>query len=952
MLNHCKLPPACCKLPVTCCKLFLFILLVAPLALSAQQFGGNPSSLKWDQINTDTVRIIFPRGMVKEGQRVANIVQYLNHYTRSSIGNRQQKMSIVLQNQTLESNGYVQLGPFRSEFYLTPPPSSFDLGGLNWVDQLSLHEYRHALQNMNFRQGISKVFYYLGGELGQAAITNIAVPNWFWEGDAVVMETALSAEGRGRLPAFFDGFRGLTLSDKRYTYMKIRNGSYVDYIPNHYPLGYLMATYGREHYGQTFWKEVTTDAVRFRGLFYPFSHSLKKRTGKNVTGFYRAMLSEYAPIWKAYASRKDTTAAVPVGAPVKTVTNYNYVYPAGNNNWIVLKNSYRRIPGIYLLDSTGKETLLVRPGINFDNFFSYKNGKVVWAEARYDARWTWKDYTVIKMYDLSTGHTRKITPRNRYFSPDIAHNGQQLVATVTSPSLEYRLHVIDAQTGHLQKILPNPDNWYYTYPRFTADDQYVISAVRNQQGQMALVQQSITTGESTVLIPFSQTAYGAPVVSKDTLYFTAAIKDVNDVYAFTLSDKQLYQVTSRGNSALHVAVDPAINRLLFSEFSADGYTLRSTALNKDAWRGIVIGENQHSKWLRPDFKEGGDILGKIPAHTYAVKKYPKAYRLFNFHSWVPTLNDPEYSFTVYADNILNTAATNIGYTYNRNEGSSALSANFLYGAWFPYLSAGTEYTFNRSGLTNKGRVYWNELNWNAGFTIPLQLSSGLYGRSLSISSKYYYAITYPQSNFKFKDEGIQYISSSIVFNNQRIKARQHLFSHFGQTLQFKYTKSISAAPATQYYGRMDLYLPGLHTNHSLVLQGAWQQKDTLQRYLFSDNFSYARGYNTPFYEHIYKVGANYHFPIAYPDWGFAQLLYFMRVRGNLFYDYSMAYDFRSKASTRYASTGGELFFDTKIGNTIPFTFGMRFSHLLDKDPSDNTQNRVDFIIPLQQLFSY
>jgi len=162
-------------------RLFALLLFLLPLTISAQHFGGNPPSLKWRQINTDTVRVIFPAGLEAQGQRVSDIVHYLNRYTRSSIGNLQQKVNIVLQNQTLESNGFVQLGPFKSEFYLAPPPSPLELGSLQWEEQLALHEYRHVLQNMNFRQGISKVFAYLGGELGQAAVTNIAVPNWFWE---------------------------------------------------------------------------------------------------------------------------------------------------------------------------------------------------------------------------------------------------------------------------------------------------------------------------------------------------------------------------------------------------------------------------------------------------------------------------------------------------------------------------------------------------------------------------------------------------------------------------------------------------------------------------------------------------------------------------------------------------------------------------------------------------
>jgi hypothetical protein len=54
------------------CGLFL-----VPSALSAQVFGGNPSTLKWKQINSDTARIIFPTGLDSQANRVASIVHYL-----------------------------------------------------------------------------------------------------------------------------------------------------------------------------------------------------------------------------------------------------------------------------------------------------------------------------------------------------------------------------------------------------------------------------------------------------------------------------------------------------------------------------------------------------------------------------------------------------------------------------------------------------------------------------------------------------------------------------------------------------------------------------------------------------------------------------------------------------------------------------------------------------------
>ena len=924
-------------------------LICLSFSLSAQQFGGNPPSLKWQQINNDTVRVIFPKGMTAQGERVANIVHYLNRYTRNSIGPLERKVNIVLQNQTMQSNGYVQLGPFRSEFYLTPSPSSLDLGSLNWEEQLSVHEYRHVLQNMNFRQGVSKVFSILGGQLGQAAITNIAVPNWFWEGDAVVMETALTPQGRGRLPGFFDGFRGLSLAGKHYAYMKIRNGSYRDFVPDHYPLGYLMTSYGREHYGTAFWKDVTTDAVRFRGLFYPLSHSLKKRTGYNITGFYRAMLKEYQPLWNNYAARPDTTAATGILPVAKPVTNYKYVYDAGNNEWVVLKDARDKVPGFYLLNAAGQERLLVRPGIVYDDFFSYRNGRVVWAAARFDARWGWKDFSVIRIWDNASGQTKTISGRGKFFSPDISENGQLVVAAATSPNMQYSLQLINTQTGKVEKQLPNPQNWYYTYPRFAAGDQAVISAIRNSKGEMALVQQSLSTGESTVLTPFSYTALGIPVVKADTVYFTAGYKDVNNVYAMTLSNRKIYEVTDRGNSVLHLAIDHNKDSLVFSEFTIKGYKLYHAALNENNWKQ-VSGESR-STWLHPEFKEGGNILEIVPQDSLPVKKYAQFTHPFNFHSWVPSFNDPDYGISLIGENILSTTNTTIGYTYNRNEESSNFGAGFTFAGWFPVLYLGADYTINRNGLDqNRQRVYWNEATAYMGFSIPLNLSAGMYSRSLSFGSNYNIRHRYLDSKYKGND--LQFLSNSIIFSNQRIKGTQNIFTHFGQYLALQYNHSITGLFAEQLYGRLDQYLPGLWHNHNLVLQGAFQQRDKSFNYTFTDNFVYARGYNTPLYTRIYKLGANYHLPLAYPDWGFAQLLYFSRIRANLFYDYSVANFYQQNVNTRFTSAGTELFLDTRLGNALPFTFGVRFSHLFDEDPVDNAQNRVDFIIPIQQLFNY
>ena len=251
----------------------------------SQQFGGNPPSLKWRQINTDTVRVIYPAGLDSHAQRVASVVHYLAANKPFSLGDQLKKVDIVFQNQTTIANGYVQLGPFRSEFFLTPEPVNFNQGSVSWTDQLALHEYRHVQQFNNFNNGLSKLMKVLFGEDGYTLAINASIPDWFYEGDAVYQETAVSKQGRGRLPLFMNTYPSIWQAGKKYSWMKLRNGSLKDYVPNHYNLGYLLVNYGYEKYGTDFWKKVTRDASAFKGLFYPIQSAIKRNAGIDYKTF-------------------------------------------------------------------------------------------------------------------------------------------------------------------------------------------------------------------------------------------------------------------------------------------------------------------------------------------------------------------------------------------------------------------------------------------------------------------------------------------------------------------------------------------------------------------------------------------------------------------------------------------------------------------------------------------
>ena len=358
-------------------KFFITVVLLFVSCLSmAQQFGGNPPSLQWNQINTDSARIIFPKGLDSQANRVASIVHYLAAERPVSLGSQLKKINIVLQNETTIPNGYVQLGPYRSEFFLTPDLNNFGQGSIPWNDQLALHEYRHVQQFNNFNNGLSKLMKTLFGEEGYALATNAAIPDWFYEGDAVYNETLLSKQGRGRLPLFLNAYPSLWQAGKKYAWMKIRNGSFMDYIPNHYNLGYLLVNYGRQKYGADFWTKVTEEASAYKGLFYPFQSAIKRNAGIDYKTFCEQAFASYKKDVVRITAKRDEYVL-----PVKKnfVTSYYFPYAIGNDSLVYLKSSFRKRPAFYIKDANGEHQLKIRD-ISIDEQFSYRNGKIVYAD--------------------------------------------------------------------------------------------------------------------------------------------------------------------------------------------------------------------------------------------------------------------------------------------------------------------------------------------------------------------------------------------------------------------------------------------------------------------------------------------------------------------------------------------------------------------------------------------
>lgn len=921
--------------------IFFLLITGAILTADAQQFGGNSPSVKWKQVNTPVVRVIYSQGLDTAAFSIAEIIKRINQPIQPTIGLKQKKVSLVLQDKTTIPNAYVGLAPFRSEFFLTPDQNSFELGSLSWPNQLAIHEYRHVQQYNNFNVGLSKALSIIFGQGGQAVANSLAIPDWFFEGDAVYNETSVSRQGRGRLPYFYNGYRALWAADKNYSWMKLRNGSLKDYIPDWYPMGYMLVAYGREKYGSEVWRNITHDAAAYKSLLYPMQSAVKKYTGVSFKDF-RADGLNYFKQQYTYNSINQSSN--------NSVINNEFPAYVNDSTLIYVTTTYSKIPQ-FTLNKNGLESKIAIRSRSLDNYFNYSNGKVVYAAYRPDLRWTYLDYSELRVLDINTGKEKQLTHSTKYFAPAFNADGTQIVAVKTVAGQSW-LHILDAATGNLLNELPNPDRLLYTYPKFF-DAESLVSAIRNPKGEMSIGLIDIKTGSVKYLLPFSYSPIAFITLKNGEIYFSATSGKNDRLFKVNPESGKLSELKAEASELNQYQPAISANKITWVEFTAYGFRLREEL--KDAANWIDVSAQKSLS----DFEiasltnnPASDVTTGAPAQQFPVTKYNKAHGLFNFHSLIPDFSDPNYQLALSGENVLNTFQSQLSFTYNRVEEYKKFGFDALYGALFPILRGGVNFTLDRRSLFNGERIYFNEKDIYLGFRLPLNLSNGRQLTSLNFGSDIYYSSNTIQEPFRsrFRDRNYTYLSHSLNFSNRIQQARQHIYPRFGQSLTLGYRHAIDGLQATQFLASGTLYLPGFLRNHNLVINAAHQQKGKQSQVDFSNNFPFSRGYTAENLQQLNKIGVNYHFPIFYPDAGVAQTVYFMRLRGNLFFDYTRANDIFTNGrpfQADFRTAGAELYFDTKWFNQHPLTFGIRYSYLMDRDYFGGLgKNRVELILPV------
>lgn len=922
------------------------------------QTGQDPASIKWRHINTKNFQLIYPDYYEDQAQILAQKLEKVYEYASYSLQHKPAPISIILHTQTVQSNGLVAYAPKRSEFYTTPNQAIYPL---DWLEQLAVHEFRHVVQIDKVNSEIPGVIKFLLGEQGTALVFGAYLPWWFIEGDAVVTETALSNYGRGRLPSFLIEHRAQVNDKGIYSYDKAYLGSYKDYVPNHYQMGYYMVANSRQRYGSDVWEKVLTRVGEKPFSLTPFNKALKRETGNNKVQLYNSIFDSLAYLWNQGDKLNNVGFYSSFTNEVKTYTNYTHNHWLNEDELISYKTAYNQIPSFVKIDLDGNEKVIHRPGYIFKESISYQDELVVWSEQVPDLRWSHSGRSLLKILNTKSELIKELKPEYKAFAPSISPN-QKLVAMVEADfSSNYYLSVYNIETKENIHRIKTDLNHYLFSPRWLNNNELLIILLTDHGKRFAKVE--LESGNIKILYDFELGNIKHPVVAGDDIFFIGSYGGKDELYSLNIETGNVRQIMPAKYGLAYPAINQS-NKLVISDYTSDGYCLAYETLEIGSSIEEVEQETFPLATDLTDQEMGVPDLSPNDTLKYPSEKYSKLRNLINFHSWSPVFVDP-YRYEFYpgvsfmSQNVLGTAESVLGYRWYSSEKTGQFYGRYTYKGWYPVFdfefSHGkrssqfyqiTENIENGQVVsrdTSLNRYTWKESSFSAISRIPLNLSKGKYIRLLQPQVGYEYTLQKDDSSTpeSFPRGNYQSFFYRLYYHQLLRKSYQDVLPNFGFIVDAAYYHSpIGSKNLGKLSGvQAILYVPGAMKNHGIKLYGGIQSRTNGDHYSFSDIIRFPRGWAKVGTKNLNVLNVEYQLPLLNPDLSIGGLSYVRRINTNLFFDYGRLSQYRYNegqpiiTSEQSISTWGiELIADLNfLRFYAPIEIGVRSSYLKEID---------------------
>ena len=935
---------------------------------SAQYYswGADPARFRWMQSRSENANVIYPQHASQIGNSTLYLTERMRPYIDYGFTLPPLDIPFVVHPENMNSNGLVMWLPKRVEFLSTPAIDSYSMP---WIKQLVAHEYRHAAQYNNLNVGVVKFLSYLIGQQS-STIGLIFMPLWMMEGDATMSETQASSFGRGKQPRFSLEFRAMgNIADRFRNTDKIFSGSYRDYIPDHYQLGYQMVAHGNQLAGRIMANDMAALGPRRPWMIVSENWRMKHLFGFSTRELFRETFSYLADFWATIPTPDDSSTRL--NAP-RMESYTTYAHPIEVEDKIVMFKTDLDKPTrlVELNPETGEERRLAYTGVVATRpAYDKVNNRIWWSEYRRSTMFKQKVTSTLHYLDLGSKRprTRLMGGRNAlYPTPDdegglawVEYSGDGIYTlrhercdgTLRSHSLPFGQEVHSLAWDNLSR---------QHYCIITGDEGMWIARL-GEDGGMEQV-----TRPAYITISNLRAHDGK-------LYFGSIESGRDEVHCLDLTSGKQYQISA----STYGSFDPAPTddgRVLMTTYDSMGYHPSVQPLDK------IIREVEYSRLpqdvVNPKRQQWAtinlDTVSLIPSDSTLGKmevkqrRYRKGLHFFNFHSWAPLSYNPfaisedgainmNLGATVMTQNLLSSMQGFLSYGYSRRT-SHLMKAAFRYYGLGPTISltatyGGSQniypiYVYNPEThkiefpeTPSRGKFYAIGLD----VQFPLMFQRGYHTRYLvaDVGWEYSNGLAANTGKLSFDDGGISNVATIGYQKGIHLTSFSLGFQDFVRSAHRDFappwgivaTATYAMNPANGSFSDLlslyaKAYTPGFARHNSFTLAmayqtsiGGFQSQDAFSALTFKSAKLLPRGFDTSQVENrnLFSLSANYQLPLCYPDGGWRGIIYFKRIRLNAGFDIAR-YDrsqFMTDGTLRHTphyinSWGGDLILDVNL----------------------------------------
>lgn len=901
---------------------------ISLLPASAQLYslGSSPSDIRWCEVEGGRVRVIAPDYAEQVARKVLFFADTLTNTIGYGLAPNGESivplaMPFVVHAESSASNGITIMAPERIEINTMPSVGGF---ATPWLRHLTLHEYRHAAQYARLFDSTARLFYYLLGEQALLAITGV-MPFWWLEGDAVDAETQATLFGRALQPSFTMHYRAVgrrILESKNPD--RWFSGSYNEYIPSHYHLGYQMTTTANTLAERYVWGEIMDYASRKPYTITPFEWVMRKQLGYSTEGLFRATFERLNNHWESLLAREDSATKIPNATPNKhrnTYTQTKYPLWLDNERVVVVETTFDTPSAFVEIDTASGARRTLRHIGALNSRPAIVGEYIYWTEMQQISSFSQHIGSVMcRARKDGKGDTERALSKEIYALFPTDYNG----------SLAYVRYNFE---GTYTVVLPEGE---FALPE--GSECHGLAAVGNKlyllttsDEGMAIESLTPASGEWGVVKPASRVTLSDLTASNNRLYFGSIASGYDEVHTIDLSTGTEERLTTSRYGSFYGSPSPDGSKLALAVYDAEGYHL-ATAPNKAQqiveWstlpRNVVNSEVY--RWENvlciDTLAYGAEQIAESKERVKA-KHFGKAANLLNIHSWAPAYYRPEQLMsgnlsnirlgaTISSQSLLSDAVTTLG-VYYLPRGVVGANLNLKYTGWVPKfefnISTDTAQpaASSREGLMFENGDYAYSYDYsNSQMGYEQRLPRGrysLFGRAslpVVLSNSYITSVLTPaieaahNNNHLYSPttgdyyKGQTSAAATLQWNSYTRSAYRNLQPRWGLALIGGVGKCFAPfATPTTVGAYLRAYTPAFGLNDGFTLRASWQgiEGNGALNYALDFGWLTPRGARSQIYPDDQIGGSvQYDTPLFYPDWGASGIVMIKRLRASLFVD--------------------------------------------------------------------